>query len=123
MNDQNQVFLVHEVASNRWSLPGGGIEKNEAPIAAAVREIKEEIGLEVEPRLLTSLGVLRKPEINIDYVAHIFMLTNTGVDIAAADLNGRELIDSAWFDLDKLPTKISKVTRAAFELLSKTQSI
>lgn len=123
LNDRNQVFLVHEVASNRWSLPGGGIEKGETPVAAASREIKEEIGITVETQSLKSLGVLRKPEATIDYVAHIFVLTDAGAEVANANLNKRELIDSAWFDLDKLPNGISKVTRAAFELLSKTQSI
>jgi ADP-ribose pyrophosphatase YjhB (NUDIX family) len=44
-----------------WTLPGGGVEFGEAPAAAAVREIHEETGLEVElsgaPRILTDSGI------------------------------------------------------------------
>lgn len=123
LNHRNQVLLVHEIASNRWSLPGGGIEKGETPVVAVVREVYEEIGFTVEPRSLTLLGVLRKPETTVGYVAHIFMFRESSSGKVAVNLNSHELIDSAWFDLDALPTKISKVTRAAFELLSKTQSI
>ncbi len=33
---------------NMWCFPGGGVQKGEEPIDAAVREIKEELDLDVE---------------------------------------------------------------------------
>jgi 8-oxo-dGTP diphosphatase len=48
-----QVLLIRRSAPPRageWSLPGGRLEKDEAPEAAALRELKEETG--VEARLL-----------------------------------------------------------------------
>ncbi|PIN91669.1 hypothetical protein COU56_04900 [Candidatus Pacearchaeota archaeon CG10_big_fil_rev_8_21_14_0_10_31_9] len=44
---------------NKWSLFGGGIEKGEAPIETAIREIKEELGLTLNK---TKLKLLFKKE-------------------------------------------------------------
>lgn len=43
-----------------WSVPGGGIEPGERLDQAAVREVREETGLEVEPVAL--IGVYSDPE-------------------------------------------------------------
>ena len=31
-----------------WTFPGGGIEPDESPEEAAIREVKEEVGLDIE---------------------------------------------------------------------------
>lgn len=123
LNERRQMLLVHEIASNRWSIPGGGIEKAETPLQAAVRELREEVGLAIDPSSLTPVGVLRKPGTNIDYVAHIFTVTISKSDVTSHMFNTHELVDIAWFDLAKLPSKVSGTTRAVFDLLSKTHTI
>jgi 8-oxo-dGTP pyrophosphatase MutT (NUDIX family) len=42
--------------SNQWALPGGRCDENEMPVAAALRELDEEIGLRLEPEDV--LGIL-----------------------------------------------------------------
>lgn len=37
------------VLGGAWCFPGGGIEPDESPRAALIREVREEIGVEVEP--------------------------------------------------------------------------
>ena len=47
------ILLVKPSYRETWEIPGGGLEHGEDPWAAAVREVKEEIGLELRPgRLL-----------------------------------------------------------------------
>ncbi len=42
-----------------WGLPGGRVERGEALMTAAVREVREELGLRVETDSLRPLGVSR----------------------------------------------------------------
>jgi 8-oxo-dGTP diphosphatase len=50
-----RVLLVEPTYKPDWEIPGGAVEANESPYAAAAREVKEELGLVVRPgRLLVS---------------------------------------------------------------------
>nr|WP_276610875.1 NUDIX hydrolase [Kineococcus siccus] len=40
----------------RWTLPGGGVDHGEHPVAAAVREVHEETGMDVEVDALVDVG-------------------------------------------------------------------
>ncbi|XP_071499617.1 diphosphoinositol polyphosphate phosphohydrolase 1-like [Diadema antillarum] len=52
---RNEVLLVSSRTSpGRWVIPGGGLEPNETPAVAAVRELEEEAG--VSSRLIDFLG-------------------------------------------------------------------
>ena len=46
-NDQGEVLLQRSGDSNKWGFPGGAIEPGETPEKAAIREAKEETGLDV----------------------------------------------------------------------------
>ena len=41
-DDQDRVLLVRHTYTAGWHFPGGGIEKREAAVDAAVREVREE---------------------------------------------------------------------------------
>lgn len=53
------ILLVKPTYNDVWHLPGGVVEAGESPAAAAIREVKEEIGLDVEVGRL--LGVDYRP--------------------------------------------------------------
>ncbi len=65
----DKILMIKTLHFNRWELPGGGIEKDETPEEAAIRELKEECGLD---------GVVNRP-LNILHckdgsVEHVFLV-------------------------------------------------
>jgi 8-oxo-dGTP diphosphatase len=52
LNADGYILLVQPTYREKWLLPGGIVEANESPGAACVREVKEELGLEVHLRQL-----------------------------------------------------------------------
>ena len=57
-NKENKaVLLIHRFKNGRnyWVIPGGGAEKNETPIDTAIREINEELSIQLKPADLTHL--------------------------------------------------------------------
>lgn len=52
---EGRVLLVHDRASDHWTLPGGGVEHGEDPIDTVIRELAEETGLVGRPRQLLGL--------------------------------------------------------------------
>ena len=60
-NNQGKVLLQRRGDSHKWGFPGGAIELGEAPEMTAVREAKEETGLEVSIGKL--IGVYTDPDI------------------------------------------------------------
>ncbi len=48
----NKILLVKSsYGSQRWSLPGGGVDRGESCMSAASRELAEETGLDSEVRV------------------------------------------------------------------------
>jgi 8-oxo-dGTP diphosphatase len=48
-NDGNgRVLLVNPTYKDGWEIPGGYVEVGESPRAAAIREVKEELGLDIQ---------------------------------------------------------------------------
>jgi 8-oxo-dGTP pyrophosphatase MutT (NUDIX family) len=51
LDSADRLLLIHERledGSTHWLTPGGGVEGDESPRAAAVREAVEEVGIEVD---------------------------------------------------------------------------
>ena len=83
-----------------WGLAKGGIEADETPEEAAVREVREETGIEAE--IEESLGETRYfyvwEDVRIRKTVHFFLMRATGGDPNDRD---DEMEDVRWFPLER----------------------
>ncbi|MES2100638.1 MAG: NUDIX domain-containing protein [Pseudomonadota bacterium] len=56
LNRDRELLLCHVTGQNHWDLPKGGIDPDETPLEAALRETREESGLRLQPDALLDLG-------------------------------------------------------------------
>ena len=54
---RSTLFPYTTLFRSVWDLPGGHVEKGESPPAALAREMKEELGIDVDPTKEALLGV------------------------------------------------------------------
>lgn len=56
----NKLAMIHSLKYDYYKFPGGGIENGEDPIAAMVRETREEAGLVVRPETVKEYGYVHR---------------------------------------------------------------
>jgi 8-oxo-dGTP diphosphatase len=103
----DELLLVRQSYGQRyWSLPGGSMEHGESVEQAAVREAKEETGLDV--RLTRLVGVYSKPA--QDALAICFAAEVVGGSVHeatdAALASRDEIVECAFFSPDALPEPV-----------------
>ena len=55
-----RLAMIHSMKYDYYKFPGGGIENGEDPIAAMIRETREEAGLVVKPKTVKEYGYVHR---------------------------------------------------------------
>ncbi|GLI00675.1 NUDIX domain-containing protein [Phytohabitans aurantiacus] len=100
VDEAGRILLQRRTDSGNWSLPGGVMEMGETIGHAAVREVREETGLDVE--LTGILGIYTDPGHIIAYadgeVRQEFVVTFTAKTVGGELRGSDESTEIGWFD-------------------------
>jgi len=120
----NQLLLAQRSKGSykgRWGFPGGHLERGETVVAAALRELREETGVEAEARgILTALDEIGRDAAGIVQWHYVLVAVladwRAGEAVAADDAAGVR-----WATLDEISggggdvlVNVERVARLAF---------
>lgn len=105
-----KVVLVRHSYAPGWRLPGGGVKRGETPEAAALRELKEEIGLSSWREIRHVLDFEHRPDFRRG-TGTLFRLD----DVRYAPRRSLEIEETGEFDPADLPAEATGLTRRLIE--------
>lgn len=92
---EGRVLLVRSSYQRGWMAPGGGIGPGEQPVEAACRELREELGLHLDPGALAfALEAEHLWNSRRDRVWFFEATIRPGLELS---VDGRELVEARWF--------------------------
>lgn len=98
LNENEEIFLMKSPKwDNQWLVPGGHVEKGEKIEECVKREVKEEVGLEVdEIEFITVLeGMPEKFERDTHF---IFLNYSCRAENQEVELDQQEAVEHVWID-------------------------
>src|SRR4051794_14311984 len=98
-----RVLLVKPSYKDGWEIPGGYVEHGESPLAAAVREGREELGADLEVTDLLVLDWAPHPAEGDKLLVIFRGGTLSPSDVDQLRLDPDELTDARFFDVSELP--------------------
>ena len=99
INEDSDILVIKDRIGKRYKLPGGYIDNDENISTAAVREVKEETGIDVEFTSIIALGhfkPLQFGESNL-YLGCIAKSFSKEINI----IDDYEIIEARWMNLDE----------------------
>jgi len=103
-SDDGQILIIRRTDNALWSLPGGGMEPGETVIGCAVREVKEETGIDVEATGL--VGIFTNPGHVVAYpdgeVRQGFSICVSARPVGGVVRTSEESAQVAWASRDEL---------------------
>ena len=124
--ENDRVALVRRgrpPAYGEWSLPGGAVELGETVVKAVIREVSEEIGLEVEVlelvAILDRIFLDKEGQVQFHYVLLDFLCRKTGGKLlASSDAISCAQVPFSVLDEYKLTKETREVINKAYQRLS-----
>lgn len=127
-NEKAELLIVKSPYKDYWTLPGGGVEENESPRQACIRECKEEVGTEIINATFVCVDFQNTPfgGENIQFLFHGGTLTD--VQIASIKLQEAEIVAYKFVSIPEaqekyLPNLLAKRIPQALEAYKRSAAI
>ena len=106
------LFVQHSYGLKSWTLPGGGVKKNESLEETAKREVKEEVGIKLNK--ITNKGSFIYNEEGKQDTVFVFLAE---VENDFVKIDNLEIQDFSWEDIDSLTLSQSPIAKKCFEVV------
>lgn|GEM_PF-2080178 len=83
---------------NTWTFVGCGVNKNEKPENAILRECKEEVNIELQ-----DVNFVINLDFNHKYKKDTLFIYKSKVNNSFFEIDKKEIIEANWFDLNNVP--------------------
>jgi 8-oxo-dGTP pyrophosphatase MutT (NUDIX family) len=105
VNESGAVLMIHRTDNDNWALPGGAMDLGESLVDTAVRETKEETGIDCEVTGL--VGIYTDPKHVIVYTSDGEARQEFSVVFTARPTGGQptpssETRDVVWVERDRI---------------------
>jgi 8-oxo-dGTP pyrophosphatase MutT (NUDIX family) len=102
-NNRGEILLVKNwIGKNEWEMPGGGVSRGENMRDAALREVREETGIQLEQADLREVATyLGRHE------TRVFVAKITASQLQAVKRRKREITHLEWFASATLPQSLA----------------
>ncbi|MFV8251119.1 NUDIX domain-containing protein [Bdellovibrio bacteriovorus] len=109
---EDKILILKPTYKDHWLLPGGVIDLNESPREAAIREVHEELGLQVEIKQLLVVDYLHKAGERTECIQFLFSGGNLSKEqIDSIRLQDEEISDMQFVALTEAKKLVSEHTR------------
>jgi ADP-ribose pyrophosphatase YjhB (NUDIX family) len=109
LEHEGRVLFLWQPHRRGWTLPGGLLQRGETPAEAVAREVREEVGLDIDPGDPLATGVHPVTQ-SVDVVYRVRLAHEPQVEL------DHEARKSRWWDLGEL-RDADRETRQILELL------
>lgn len=111
MNEKHE-FLISQRAPNksfpyRWECTGGSVLKGESSIEGAMRELKEELGLEVNPEEAVLIGTKKRYYTGCPDILSVWLFKSE-VAIDELTLQKEEVCNAMWASAEQIDQLIKE---------------